>query len=63
MRKPFPNEKWVLKDDSPWPRTDIEPVLVTDVRDGWVRYDVSKNLFTDQRLEIESFIQCYTFYE
>ena len=54
-------EEWLLsiKDKSPWDTTNkYPPVTILDVKDGWVRYSFV-TIFTDQRMEIESFLGMY----
>lgn len=56
---PKPGEKWRFLDgaEGPWPKDHYAPVTVSDVRDGWVRYDMSA--FKDQRLRLDSFVRMY----
>lgn len=43
----------------PWGiKNGFKPVLVLDVKDGWVRYYVN-DLFHDERLRTAAFLYCY----
>ena len=57
---PIPGELYIftgaLKD--PFPPMLIPPVRILDVKDGWVRYAM-KTMFTDERMEINSFNSMY----
>jgi hypothetical protein len=59
-RHPKVNEKWVLSDDrnDPFIPKTYPPVIILEVKDGWVRYDM-QGLFRDQRMEIKSFIRIF----
>lgn len=52
---------WVLRatDNDPFPaRTDLPPVVILGVQNGWVRYGYPI-VFTDQRMEVDMFLHCY----
>lgn len=53
--------RWVLIDDmgkkGPWPVTDAAHAVVTDVKDGWVRYDIG--YIRDNRMTIPNFCSMY----
>lgn len=56
-----PGEKWLFtpRDDSPWPPSNgYTPVLILDVQDGWVRYDMGC-LFRDERKRTKEFVSMY----
>ncbi len=57
---PAPGQKWVLKgDSSPWPKKKYPPVTILDTTDKWVRYGIEDLIFSDGRLEMDSFLRCY----
>ena len=57
-RTPKPGERWAFMDkQGPWPSKEFTPVVILDVRDGWVRYDMS--IFKDQRMELDLFARMY----
>jgi hypothetical protein len=49
-------QQWRLQDASPWPNPHT-PVTVVDVRDGWVRYDMTHA--KDQRRKLDDFLNLY----
>ena len=53
---PEPGEYWWFNDDSPFP-SKYNPVLIREVKDGWVRYDMLT--MKDERLKLESFHNIY----
>lgn len=58
-RVPAIGETWALRDRGPWPSKCT--VLILDVMDGWVRYQLSPEYFPDERLTLKIFLHCYTF--
>lgn len=55
---PKPGERWAfMNKQGPWPNKDYAPVVILDVRDGWVRYDMS--VLKDQRMELDFFVRLY----
>jgi hypothetical protein len=55
---PRPGERWAFVDkQGPWPSKDYSPVVILDVREGWVRYDMS--MFKDQRMKLDLFARMY----
>jgi hypothetical protein len=55
---PRPGERWVfVEKQGPWPSKKYPAVLIVDVREGWVRYDMST--FKDQRMELDIFARLY----
>ncbi len=55
-RIPQIGEQWVFKQDGPWPTTH-KPVVITDVLQGYVRYDMVG--FKDNRATIDTFTRMY----
>lgn len=49
-------QQWRLMDDSPWPNPH-PPVVIADVLDGWVRYDMP--YAKDQRRRLDDFLSLY----
>jgi len=50
--------QFVSKDDSPRPnKSHTATVVVTEVKDGWVRYD--SGFMKDERAEVKSFMNMY----
>ncbi len=63
---PEKGEVWYNKgDDSPWHKKDCEGVTIRDVKDDWFLYDFNckYGFFQDQRLELDTFLHCYSHYE
>lgn len=58
---PLPGESWIFdyRDGSPWSRQPGPVVTVRDVRDGWVRYDIDRTAWTDQRTTLKTFRELY----
>lgn len=56
---PRPGERWAFMDkqDGPWPSKEYAPVVILEVRDGWVRYEMSG--FKDQRMKLDLFERMY----
>lgn len=55
---PKPGERWAFQGkQGPWPNKEHRPVVILDVRDGWVRYDME--VFKDQRMELDLFARMY----
>src|SRR6266704_6231512 len=57
----IPDSRWVLRNhhsDDPFGRKDYPPVRITEIREGWVRYDRGI-FFSDERLSIPDFLLCY----
>jgi hypothetical protein len=55
---PKPGERWAFVDkQGPWPSKDYSPVVIVDVREGWVRYDMT--MFKDQRMKVDLFTRMY----
>ncbi len=56
---PEPGQRWFCndKESGPWPPKDLPPVIIVDVRGGWVRYDMS--VFKDQRIKLDDFVRMY----
>ena len=61
-KEPVAGEEWVLKNDSPWPKSGQKPVTILDVKNGWVRYDMHGICFRDERMKMGSFLYCYSFH-
>ncbi len=59
-RIPVPGESWSLffETEDPWGPTRTVPVKILDVKEGWVRY-AFPNIFTDERMDIKTFIIIY----
>jgi hypothetical protein len=57
---PVSGEKWVFNafDESPWQTETYKPVIIIDVQDGWVRYDMGQ-IFNDERMRLKSFTRIY----
>lgn len=57
---PKPGELWTLRDDdSPWPHHQRCPtVKILDVMGEWVLYRHAQ-VFLDERMKLEMFVQCY----
>lgn len=57
---PQPGERWALHiDDGPWGAKKYPPVLILDVKDGWVRYQMSASMFSDERKRESDFVSMY----
>ncbi len=57
---PKVGEKWFLRGDDGDPfGANHDPVLILEVKEGWVRYKMSR-LFDDNRKPISDFIVMYT---
>lgn len=57
---PAPGERWAfVPAPTPWPEKDYPPVIVLDVREGFVRYDMKGTSFRDERMALSSFLYCY----
>lgn len=55
---PKPGEHWVFVDkQGPWLSKDHLPVVITDMHEGWVRYDIG--IFKDQRMKLDLFTRMY----
>lgn len=54
-------ELWILclKTAGPWEQKPYRPVMILDVRDGWVRYDMGSEPFRDERKTIDEFVCMY----
>lgn len=52
----FPGQQWAKPKDGPWGGY-FPPVTITDVREGWVRYDMPG--FSDNRMEEIAFRAIY----
>src|SRR3990167_3396264 len=59
-RMPQIGELWVIPSDdgSPWPKPGTGPVKITDIKKGWVRYDICGYGY-DDRLKLDSFVRMY----
>lgn len=58
--QPKIGEIWILKGDaSPWKSQSAVRVTITDVKSGWVRYDMECG-FSDQRMKLDTFVAIYT---
>jgi len=65
-RAPKPGEIWKLH----WPTDDKDPwgiapdytVVITDIKDKWVKYDViGVSLLRDQTMKLSAFCCCYDY--
>ena len=56
---PKPGDSWAFMDKQkgPWPSKEYTPVVILDVRDGWVRYDMI--MVKDQRMKLDLFARMY----
>ena len=59
--QPIKGQRWTLKNETPWPVKDAHTVLIRDIKDGWVRYELGI-LFPDERLRMDMFLKCYKLY-
>jgi len=57
---PRPGESWIFDHaEGPWPRKPGPVVIVRDVKDGWVRYNIDRCAWTDQRTTLKTFRKLY----
>jgi len=56
-----PGEQWSLhiKSGDPWIQKSYRPVVILDVKNGWVRYDMGAEPFRDERKTIADFVGMY----
>jgi len=57
---PVAGERWEFHKDTgdPFPSKTHKPVVIIDVKSGWVRYKLN-SLFNDERKEIDLFLNMY----
>jgi hypothetical protein len=58
---PHPGELWIFDhpDGSPWPREPGPIVTILEVRDGWVRYKNSDEVWPDEHTTLKTFCKLY----
>ena len=54
-------QRWILclSTSDPWGMKPYRPVMILDVRDGWVRYDMGPGPFRDERKTVVEFVGMY----
>jgi len=62
QREPKIGEQWIVisSNGNPWGSSRCRPVVIRDIRDGWIRYTFGKDsLIEDGRMPLKEFLEVY----